>query len=776
PMGGAGGDLPERGHYRRFRLPATTAVRISMVGGQNAVAVGLLGSTIAVWAQLSVLTGRVVEAPGGQPLAGATVRVEGTVLGAVTTRTGAFTLRGIPPGEYTLVVSMVGYRHFRQLVRLRGGDTIRLTVALEPQPVGFGEVVVTAAKRAQTLQEAPVSIATVEARSFQERSFTRLDEVLRTVSGVVINRDQVSIRGSSGFAFGVGSRTLLLVDGIPLLSGDGGELKYDVLPLLSVERVEVLKGAASALYGTAALGGVVNVMTAEPLEGSTFRFRTYGGTYTPPRFASWDIGPRGIWGADFLYTGRHGPVGVVLSTAGVRDEGYRRDSDSRRWQALAKARWTLSAVSVLTLLGYYTGSESGNWIYWKSLREATRPGNPDSSQRVRSGKAVLAAQWQQVWRADLSSTLRVGLYRTDFANRHPAVGSDTGLPQSLAHSLSAEWQWTKELQPRVLLTAGLHGIANIVESELYGNRRQAVGALYGQLELGAQRSIGLTAGIRTDWERTYGAARQHIELSPRIGLTYASWFGPQFRATLGRAFRAPTVAERFATVRAAGFVVQPNPELKPERAWTAEVGVMDTLRLSIGKWPSLLFVDVALFQSEYYDLIEPQLGDVGGEVAVQFLNLTRARVQGAECVVRMWLGPRTRWSAGGLLGVESGLTLLNPRDLSRNDWLRYRSRRLWYTRWTLPLPLGEVQLEYRYHSHVDRIDDELVTLGLIRNADARVPIHVVDVHLTVVGARAIGLPVTLTVNLRNALDYYYTEVPGNLALPRQFVLQLSGQW
>ncbi|MEN3027187.1 MAG: TonB-dependent receptor, partial [Chlorobiota bacterium] len=464
------------------------------------------------------------------------------------------------------------------------------------------------------------------------------------------------------------------------------------------------------------------------------------------------------------------------STAGVRDESYRRDDDSRRWQALGKVRWTLSTASVLTLLGYYTGTESGNWIYWKDLREATRPGNPDSAQRVRSDKAVLAVQWQQVWQRDLSSVLRVGLYRTDFANRNPAGGADTGLPQSLAYSLSAEWQWTKELQPQVLITAGLHGIANVVESGLYGDRRQAVGALYGQLELGSQRPLGVTIGVRADWERTHGAARQHLELSPRVGLTYASWFGPQFRATLGRAFRAPTVAERFATVRAAGFVVRPNPELRPERAWTAEVGAMDTLWFAVAGWRSPLFVDVALFQSEYYDLIEPQLGATEGEVAVRFLNVTRARVQGAEWVVRAWLGPRTSWSALGLVGVESGLTLLNPRDLSRNDWLRYRSRRLWRAQWTLPLPWGELQLEYRYQSRADRIDDELENLRLIRNASARVPVHVVDLRFTVAGQRTVGLPLDLTVNLRNALDYYYTEVPGNLAPPRHVVVQLSGSW
>ncbi|GBD06500.1 Colicin I receptor [bacterium HR21] len=746
------------------------ALRIVVLGVCAAV-----GSSGLLRAQASaVLEGRVVEAPTGEPLSGATVRIEGTLLGAVSAQSGSFRIRGVPPGEHLLRVSLVGYRHFRQRIHLTAGDTLRLTIALEPQPVGFGEVVVTAAKRAQSMQEAPVSITVVEARQIQERSFNRLDEVLRTLPGVAVNRDQVSIRGSSGFAFGVGSRTLLLLDGIPLLSGDGGEMKYDALPLFSIERVEVLKGAASALYGTAALGGVVNVLTREPPEEGQYRFRLYGGLYARPRFAQWDIGQRGMGGGDFSYARRLGPVGVMLGAGAVSDGGYRSAGDSRRWYLFGKARWTLSSRTVLTFLGNYTDDDRGNWIYWKSLRQALWPGNPDSAQRVRSRKELFALQWQQLWSAVHSSVLRLGLYRTDFENRDPAGNTDS-LPQSKATSLSAEWQGNWQLRSSVVVTGGVHALANLVNSILYGRRQQVIGALYGQLELGAVRPVGLTVGIRLDWERTEGVPRR-VEVSPRLGLTYASWFGPQFRANLGRAFRAPTVAERFATVRAAGFTVQANPDLQPERGWSAELGVMDTAWLSLGGWRFPLFADLAFFRSDFYGFIEPQFRRVNEAIAIQFVNITRARVQGLEFTLGTWLGPVTSWAPAGILGWDGGLTLLEPRDLTRNDWLRYRSRRQLSTRWTLVLPWAELQLEYRYQSRVERVDEELVNLGFIRNADVRVPIHVLDVRLTLLGQRLVSVPGTLTLSLRNALDYYYTEVPGTVAAPRQLLLQLSGAW
>jgi len=747
-----------------FRAPTAAAIPMRQLRW-----LAVLGTAGMLWAQQppgAVLQLVVRDAATAQPLSGATVRLQGTVLGGISRRDGTVRLERIPAGEYALVVSMVGYRVWQRTLRLQAGDTVRVLVELEPQPVGLVPIVVTAAKRAQTLQEAPVSISAVELAPVLERSYSKLDEVLRTIPGVTVNRDHVSIRGSSGFALGVGSRTLLLLDGIPLLSGDSGEMKFDALPLMAAERIEVLKGAASALYGTAALGGVINVITREPSEQPQGAFRLYGGVYGTPRFEQWRIGRRGFWGADLRYTQRLGPVALLSSATVVRDESYRLDDDSFRWQLFSKLTWRVSPPTALTVLLQHADDDHGNWLYWRSLQEATRPGNSDSPQRVRSWKSLLAAEWRQFWSTRLNSTLRTGVYRTEFRNRLP--GAPDTLPASVAYSLSAEWQWGWQWQPNALLTSGVHSIGNVVEAPIYGERRQWLLAAYVQAELGMLRPLGITAGARLDWERTQGAA-EHLELSPRLGIVYASWFGPQFRFALGRAFRAPTVAERFAQLRTAGFVVRPNPQLKAERGWSAELGAADTLRFAGKPWA----VDVAVFHSDLFDLIEPGFGQ---DAAIQFRNVTRARVQGVELNATGWVGPSLWANQPGALRCELALTLLNPRDLSANSVLKYRSRWLGIARGMLPLGFGELHLEYRYQSRVERIDEEFSTLGLIRHADQRVPIHVVELRWTLEGMALVGLPVQLSLGVRNAFDYYYTEVPGNLAAPRQFVLQLSGGW
>ena len=117
-------------------------------------------------------------------------------------------------------------------------------------------------------------------------------------------KDQVSIRGSSGFALGLGSRVALLLDGFPMLSGDNGDMKFDALPFLNINRIEVIKGAGSALYGTSALGGVVSIFTTNPTSKPEYKIRTYGGFYTQPKYECWNVfdSPPTNYGVDLSYS------------------------------------------------------------------------------------------------------------------------------------------------------------------------------------------------------------------------------------------------------------------------------------------------------------------------------------------------------------------------------------------------------------------------------------------------------------------------------------------
>ena len=172
-------------------------------------------------------------------------------------------------------------------------------------------------------------------------------------------------------------------------------------------------------------------------------------------------------------------------------------------------------------------------------------------------------------------------------------------------------------------------------------------------------------------------------------------------------------------------------------------------------------MDIAVFNNSMDDLVEPAFTSTGNVI---FQNVTAARIQGFE------IGMRAQFSSG--FGIESSLTYMDPKDLTLNQTLPYRSSILWYSRISIPIIESiTFQTDYRYLSRVELIDARIAALGFIADADARVPIHVCDMRLILDMKSLIGNPMTLALNAKNVLDYYYTEIMGNLSPNRQLSIQ-----
>ena len=114
------------------------------------------------------------------------------------------------------------------------------------------------------LKEVTVSVDVINARIIENKNCVTLKDVLRNAPGVQITDGQLNIRAGSGWTYGAGSRVLVMIDDMPLLSADQGEVLFNMVPLENVEQVEIIKGASSALYGSSALNGIVNVRSKMP--------------------------------------------------------------------------------------------------------------------------------------------------------------------------------------------------------------------------------------------------------------------------------------------------------------------------------------------------------------------------------------------------------------------------------------------------------------------------------------------------------------------------------
>lgn len=704
-----------------------------------------------------VLSGKILDKKDSQPIIGATVRLEGTTMGTYTNRDGNFSFKAIPKGYFHILVSYVGYETITTEVMITEGETTAIEVFLRPKPLISKGVVVTANKKVQAVQEVPISISIIEGKLFTERSISTLDQALQYVQGVEVNNDNISIRGSSGFAFGLGSRALLMIDGFPMLSGDNGDIKSDVLPMTLIDQVEIVKGAGSALYGASALGGVINIITREPNEKPFLVANTYYGIFTEPKYDSWKFSKdnQTVYGSNFGYAQKIGTTGISFAGSAVRDESYMKYNDETRYMLFGRANLALSGFTNLIFSGLAATNNRADWVYWKSLDSATRPpSNTDLSNRIRSEKFNFFTELRHIISDKNFLVAKTGIYRTSMEN-------DLTLDeyrQSTATTINSEIQFNSKLHDYFNLTLGINHVYNNVAAEIYGNQEQNTLSLYTQMESPFGDLI-FTYGGRLDYEKTSGISNDSVgalEFSPKIGMAYKTQFESTIRASIGHGFRPASVAERFASVKFQGFEVKPNINLKHEKSWSFEVGFNQPFEFFT--YPMIL--DFAFYNNELTDMIEPKIIQ-GARPYIQFLNTTRARITGIDFNIKTLLFNK--------IGIETGISAMYPRDLDSNQTLKYRSTFTYLARLIVPIDNFEFFADYRFKSRVEKIDEDL--RNQIKDHDARVPIHVLDCGVKY--KFGYGIPLDISINVQNILDYYYTEVPGNLGKTRTIILQLG---
>ncbi len=703
------------------------------------------------------LTGKITDKETGEPIIGATIRLQGTSIGQFTNREGIFSLKSIPSGKYTLIISSVGYESQKVDVYMLSED-ITIEVEMRPKTLISSEIVVTANKKVQTVQEVPISLSIVKGNIFREKSISKLDNALKYVPGVEVNNDNVSIRGSSGFAFGLGSRAIMLLDGFPMLSGDNGDIKSDAIPFPLIDQIEIIKGAGSALYGASALGGVINLITKEPTEKAYFTASSQFGLYTQPKYKSWQFsdGLQATRGANFGYSQRFAKVGISLAGSYISDDGYRFYNEENRFMLYGKSSIAITELSSLSLSGLAAVSNRDDWVYWNSLDSATRPPtNTDLDNKITASKYSINAEYKQIISANDFMIIKTNLFATQFENK--LKGDE--YRQSDAKTYNTEVQYNTKLHQYFNLTAGANYAYNQVEARTYGKREQNTLSLYSQIESPLGDLI-FTYGGRFDLEQTKSIQKSlaggRLEFSPKLGMAYRTKFNSTIRTSIGKGFRPASIAERFASLAFQGFEVVPNIKLKHERSVSFEVGWNQPVKID----DVPLIIDASIYNNELFNMIEPKFVQ-GTKPSIQFLNTTRARITGMEFNIK------TMISSG--FGMEYGISAMLPKDLDSNTTLKYRSAISLLARYFYKIGDFEIYSDYRFKSKPEKVDDELKLQ--IKNHDARVAVHLLDAGIKYKNKSF--APIELSIYASNLLDYYYTEVPGNLGRTRTIFFSVS---
>jgi outer membrane receptor for ferrienterochelin and colicins len=702
-----------------------------------------LASALAAQGPAAAITGVVTDSETRRPLDGALVFLTGTQLRAITRESGQYRLSGIAPGRYAVRVTLIGHQSAEQEnVVLDSGEVRQLSFTLARALIDLPGIVVTASRAEERPGDSPASVAVLTRDAVVRRNAITIDQALPFVPGVIFNNGQVDIRGASGVAGGVGSRVLMLLDGHPILTADGGEVDFNAVPMLDLDRVEIVKGAYSALYGSNALGGVVNTITTPIGPAPETIVAAHVGSYDTPADVRYTSAPLGTEDIDVQHSQRFGALGARVAARREHSDGFEEDGWLDRWMVRTKLTWPADDPHASSAYAMVTSEDDGNHFVWRSPAEPYAVNDTTSADWSRAQKIILGATLNPLTTA--SALLQVSPYVFyNSLQNHFRAGSDS-TDYHRATRIGVNVQLALNPWRTHAFTFGGEVSRTWVISNFLGKPVLDDDALYAQDRIAFSERLTGSLGARLDYHDATGGTAAYA-LSPKLGLVFKPVASVSTRAWIGRGFRAPAAIEQFVSTTMSGFRVVPDSSLQPETAWSGEVGATAT----VGGW---LWLDGALFDSEYHDLIGPGLAPSppNPPLTFQFKNTERARVRGLDAGVKLAL-------LRGLIGLEASYTYLDAVALtSPGGPLPYRSRH--NVTGSVSGLGGLVGVDVRYRSRVDTV--------LAYPGDPRGSITIVDLRL---GYRVLGTIVQAKV--ANLLQAAYVDVmEKNRGAPRSFLV------
>ncbi len=523
-------------------------------------------------------------------------------------------------GRITVNVSAIGYNSIITTIDLF--SPIEKFFYLKPETSQLETVVISVGKYEQKVEEVTVSTTVLKPQLIENKNTVNCETIMEQVPGVTVQDGQVSMRGGSGFAYGAGSRVLLVVDDMPMLSGDAGDIKWNALPVENIEQIEVLKGASSVLYGSGALNGVINVRTAYPREKPITKINITQGVYDNPLRDSirwWRKGENPVFsGMYFLHSRQVKQLDVVVGGAFLADGGYREGEDEYRGRLNWGLRYRPKKNKRINfgINGNVSRAKGGLFIIWQDDANVYRPSggaNPDSAgstlSRYKNDRFSVDPYLNYYTKSGNKHSFRLRSFGT--INRN---ATDTNNQNSNANILYGEYQFQYGARSKWKLVSGIAGYSNRVRAALYGNHDGTNVAGYTQVDRKFFNRLNVSAGMRLEYyslddkenistyQRIKNGDTTTLPFQPvfRAGLNYQLTKTTFLRGSFGQGFRFPSVAEKYVTTSVGSLKLFSNPGLLPEHGWSSEIAVKQVFK--IGGWKG--YLDVAGFYTRYNNMTE----------------------------------------------------------------------------------------------------------------------------------------------------------------------------
>lgn len=546
--------------------------------------------------------------------------------------------------------------------------------ALAQESVELGEVVVTATRSERDIVEAPVRTEVVSAKEIERTHARSLKEALENVPGLQLRE----VHGKSGYELSLqglsSDQVLVLIDGLPLAASTGSTVDLSQYALADVARIEVVKGAASAQYGSSAMGGVINVITNTLQPGLSGKVTLDAGGY----------GEQNSSGQQADIASRHGRVSVGGGSERVRfrlaadvrdDDGFSVDPNAWARQGDVSTREQYAArVSVLPAKGSEIWLETDHYLERDGQRLPLEyfPPNiiyPQKNEDISRARYVMGAKTEVAkgWLLQLNGLDES--YESDsskFNNLSTSNYDKRSAEQSTRH-VSAQLDfplWSSQLwqigvdRHEEHLKQSLNGVSEFTGN---GGVTRTSDEVYVQSDIFLRDNLEVVFGARYQEDSDFGG-----HAAPKISLRWTYIDDGErsgvFRLSAGQGYRVPNLKERYylfdhSTI---GYKVQGNPNLQPESSDSYQLGTFLSMSDDIT-------IDANIFYNDVKDLIqtdESNFTTVNGIAIYTYENIANAVTFGAETSVR--------WKALDALSTTFSYTYTHTEDVNTGEELTRR--------------------------------------------------------------------------------------------------------
>lgn len=544
----------------------------------------------------TLIYGVVTDAKTNETLIGVTVMLNDKD-GVITDLDGKYQFE-VKPGSHKLKFSFVGYEKLSRTVSVEAENVKEVNVAMSPALTELGVVVVSSSQYEKSLAKETVSMEVIGQDLIQSTNARDIGEIVAKTPGVQVQDGQITIRGGSSYSYGIGSRTAVMQDGLSLTSADLGESQLTQAPLENAEQVEIIKGASSVIYGSSAINGVVNVITAWPKSTEpTNKVNVYFGAYDRApvlRMEWWESGRPNFSGVNYMHGQRIKNFQLVLGTSIDYVNSYLENANQFRARGTFKTRYQLPKNPAFSfgLNGTLQKETSGRFFISRDLEYQgylSAQGSNDNYTKTNldphfqyvndnGHKLTLKGRWLNIFRQGSGDDIDASSHLITFDNQYQKSWKDN----------------------MIVMTVGAPFTYGTSKSNLFDNRRINYNlATYGQIEFNYKR-LSLVAGVRYELAAVDTLFETTIPVF-RSGINYRVGKATFLRASWGQAYRIPSIAERFVAADLVdGVFIVPNSTLKTERAWSAEIGLKQAFKIK--NWVG--FFDFALFWMEYENFVE----------------------------------------------------------------------------------------------------------------------------------------------------------------------------